>query len=189
MNLRDAKSFIKANTAVPWFKLPDYRLNLPEYSERAIEEGLVNHLIHRDYTEVGAEVAVNIYADRIEITSPGGIKDTSDLERVDPAVTASRRRNPVIAEVFSQLRYMETTSLLPTFKEDKKPFFRSSHSFFFSTIPNVNYGMEQSDLEKFAISRETETKNRPEHYRHLGCLSAVYKSRISEKTWESGCCY
>lgn len=36
MNLRDCKAFIKANTAVPWFKLPDYRLNLPEYSERAI---------------------------------------------------------------------------------------------------------------------------------------------------------
>ena len=31
MLLRQAKDFIKANTAVPWFKLPDYRLNLPEY--------------------------------------------------------------------------------------------------------------------------------------------------------------
>ena len=45
MNLRDCKAFIKANTAVPWFKLPDYRLNLPEYSEIAIEEMCVNHLL------------------------------------------------------------------------------------------------------------------------------------------------
>ncbi|MCI6918271.1 hypothetical protein MR813_04435 [bacterium] len=45
MNLRDCKAFIKANTAVPWFKLPDYRLNWPAYSERAIEEMCVNHLL------------------------------------------------------------------------------------------------------------------------------------------------
>lgn len=44
MNLRDCKAFIKANTSVPWFKLPDYRLNLLGYSERAIEEMCVNHL-------------------------------------------------------------------------------------------------------------------------------------------------
>ncbi len=71
MNLKNAKNFIKANTAVPWFKLPDYRLNLPEYSERAVEEMCVNHLIHRDYSDLGAEVAINIYVDRIETTSPG----------------------------------------------------------------------------------------------------------------------
>ena len=173
MNLRDCKAFIKANTAVPWFKLPDYRLNLPEYSERAIEEMCVNHLIHRDYTELGAEVAINVYDDRIETTSPGGIKESSDLERVDPSATVSYRRNPVIAEVFSQLKYMEkrgsglrkiieATSILPTYKEDRKPFFRSSRSFFFTTIPNVNYGMDRADLESFADSRRPEPEYRPE---------------------------
>ena len=114
----------------------------------------VNHLIHRDYTELGAEVAINIYDDRIETTSPGGIKESSDLERVDPSATVSYRRNPVIAEVFAQLKYMEkrgsglrkiieATSILPTYKEDRKPFFRSSRSFFFTTILNVNYGMDR----------------------------------------------
>ena len=82
MLLRQAKDFTKANTAVPWFKLPDYRLNLPEYSDRATEEKCVNHLIHRDYTELGSEVAINIYDDRIETTSPGGIKETLKFEPV-----------------------------------------------------------------------------------------------------------
>lgn len=173
MNLRDCKAFIKANTAVPWFKLPDYRLNLPEYSERAIEEMCVNHLIHRDYTELGAEVAINVYNDRIETTSPGGIKESSELQKVDPSATVSYRRNPVIAEVFSQLKYMEkrgsglrkiieATSILPTFKEDRKPFFRSSRTFFFTTIPNVNYGMDRAALESFADSRRPEPEYRPE---------------------------
>lgn len=101
----------------------------------------INHLIHRDYADFGAEVAINIYADRIETTSPGGIKDASELEPVDPKDTASHRRNPVIAEVFAQLRYMEkrgsglrkiidSTVLLPTFKEDRKPFFVPTDYFF-----------------------------------------------------------
>ena len=34
---------------------PNYRLNLPDYSDRAIFEGLVNHLIHRDYTIMGVK--------------------------------------------------------------------------------------------------------------------------------------
>lgn len=159
--------------AVPWFKLPDYRLNLPEYSERAIEEMCVNHLIHRDYTELGAEVAINIYDNRIETTSPGGSKDAPELTPVDPYNTASYRRNPIVAEVFAQLKYMEkrgsglkkiinTTSMLPTYKDDKKPYFRSSRSFFFTTIPNVNYGMNRTDLEAFADSKVSEPEYRPE---------------------------
>lgn len=129
MNLRDCKAFIKANTAVPWFKLPDYRLNLPEYSERSIEEMCVNHLIHRDYTELGAEVAINIYDDR----------RGSGLRKI-----------------------IEATSILPTYKEDRKPFFRSSRSFFFTTILNVNYGMDRAVLESFADSRRPEPEYRPE---------------------------
>lgn len=159
MLLDMAKNFIKANTALRWYKLPDYRLNLPEYAERAIEEMCVNHLIHRDYSELGSEVAINIYDDRIETTSPGGITDGFDPVRLEPEKITSKRRNPVIAEVFSQLRYMEkrgsglrkiqdATALLPSYKPDRKPIFESSREFFYTTIPNVNYGMTDADFEK-----------------------------------------
>ena len=159
MLLDMAKNFIKANTAVRWYKLPDYRLNLPEYAERAIEEMCVNHLIHRDYSELGSEVAINIYDDRIETTSPGGITDGFNPIRLEPEKITSKRRNPIIAEVFSQLHYMEkrgsglrkildATALLPSFKPDRKPLFESSREFFYTTIPNVNYGMTDADFEK-----------------------------------------
>lgn len=159
MLLDMAKNFIKANTALRWYKLTDYRLNLPEYAERAIEEMCVNHLIHRDYSELGSEVAINIYDDRIETTSPGGITDGFDPVRLEPEKITSKRRNPVIAEVFSQLRYMEkrgsglrkiqdATALLPSYKPDRKPIFESSREFFYTTIPNVNYGMTDADFEK-----------------------------------------
>ena len=143
-----AKSFIKANTAVRWYKLPDYRLNLPEYAE------------------LGSEVSINIYDDRIETTSPGGITDVFDPIRLEPEKIASMRRNPILAEVFSQLHYMEkrgsglrkiqdATALLPSYKADKKPFFESSRVFFYTTIPNVNYGMTDADFEALVDQRQS----------------------------------
>lgn len=63
--------FIKNYTMSGWVKMPNYRLNLPDYSDRAIFEGLVNHLIHRDYTVMGGEVHIDIYDDRVELVSPG----------------------------------------------------------------------------------------------------------------------
>ena len=128
----------------------------------------------RSFTAIlGAEVAINIMMTGLRRLPPGGTKGSSDLERVDPSATVSYRRNPVIAEVFSHLKYMEkrgsglrkiieATSILPTYKEDRKPFFRSSRSFFFTTILNVNYGMDRAALESFADSRSPEPEYRPE---------------------------
>ena len=71
--LREAIAFVKANTRKGWEKLPDGRKNEPEYAERAVLEALVNHFIHRDYTVMGSEVHLDIYDDRLAITSPGGV--------------------------------------------------------------------------------------------------------------------
>ena len=48
--LKYGMDFIKNYTMSGWVKMPNYRQNLPDYSDRAIFEGLVNHLIHQDYT-------------------------------------------------------------------------------------------------------------------------------------------
>lgn len=71
--LREAMNFAKANTRKGWEKLPDGRKNKPEYAERAVLEACVNHFIHRDYTVMGGEVHLDIYDDRIALTSPGGM--------------------------------------------------------------------------------------------------------------------
>lgn len=73
--LEMAMSFIRANTATPWVTQPTRRQNNPDYAERAIFEVIVNHLIHRDYTVMGSEVHVDIYDDRLVVTSPGGMYD------------------------------------------------------------------------------------------------------------------
>lgn len=51
-------------------KKVQYRVDKPDYSERAVTEALVNALIHRDYLVMGSEVHIDMYDDRLEIYSP-----------------------------------------------------------------------------------------------------------------------
>ena len=67
----------------------------------------MNALIHRNYLELGSEVHIDMYDDRLEIFSPGGLLDGGSIKDMDVMNMASRRRNPVLADIFSRLKYME----------------------------------------------------------------------------------
>ena len=142
---------IKNYTMSGWVKMPNYRLNLPDYSDRAIFEGLVNHLIHRDYTVMGGEVHIDIYDDRVELVSPGAMPDGTQIQDRDIYNVPSIRRNPVIADMFTQLDYMEKrgsglrkmrelTEKLPNFLPGKEPLYKTEASSFFTTFYNLNWG-------------------------------------------------
>ena len=51
--LMRSHEFIKMNSKVRWKKMSDYRINKPDYSERAVFEALANAIMHRDYGIVG----------------------------------------------------------------------------------------------------------------------------------------
>ena len=55
--LQGGEEFVKNNTKKRWKKTPDGRLEMPDIPERAAFECIVNGLIHRDYLELGSEVA------------------------------------------------------------------------------------------------------------------------------------
>lgn len=88
-------------------KESDRRVEYPEYPERSIFEGLVNGLVHRDYLDMGSEVHIDIFDDRLEIYSPGGMYDGTLIQDRDIDNVPSKRRNPVVADIFSRLDYME----------------------------------------------------------------------------------
>lgn len=148
--LREAMAFVKANTRKGWEKLPDGRKNKPEYAERAVLEACVNHLIHRDYTVMGGEVHLDIYDDRLVLTSPGGMYSGQLVQELSVEDVSSMRRNPVLADVMAQLDYMEkrgsglkkicnATKELESYKEERRPVFKSSTAQFMTTIYSMEY--------------------------------------------------
>lgn len=165
--LREAMNFVKSNTRKGWEKLPNGRKNKPEYAERAVLEAMVNHFIHRDYTVMGGEVHLDIYDDRITITSPGGMYNGLLIQNLDIADVSSERRNPVLANVMAQLDYMEKrgsgltricneTKALEGYKEALKPVFKSSSSQFqtiiYASVIASDVGHNDGDMSEIKIS-------------------------------------
>lgn len=153
--LQDGTEFVTNNSKKAWKKVSDGRIEMPDYPERAVLEGLVNALIHRNYLEVGSEVHIDLFDDRLEIYSPGGMFDGSKVQDRDLMNIPSRRRNPIIADIFNRLKYMDRRGsgfkkilgdykIQQNFKEDKTPQFFSDNDSFFLVLKNLNYKYESS---------------------------------------------
>jgi len=126
------------------------RVDKPDYAELAVTEALVNALIHRDYIVIGAEIHIDMFDDRLEISSPGGMYEEPAIQERDIENIKSERRNPVIADLFHRMRYMERrgsglkkivneTSKLLGYSKELKPGFYSTTSSFSVILKNVNY--------------------------------------------------
>ena len=174
--LREAMNFVKSNTKKGWEKLPDGRKNKPEYAERAVLEAMVNHFIHRDYTVMGGEVHLDIYDDRLTVTSPGGMYNGSLIQDLDIAEVSSERRNPILANVMAQLDYMEKrgsgltricneTKALDGYKDELKPVFKSTPTQFqtiiYATTDTSNVGENVGEMS------EREITDRQQHILNL----------------------
>lgn len=161
--LREAMNFVKSNTKKGWEKLADGRKDKPEYAERAILEALVNHFIHRDYTVIGSEVHLDIYGDRLVVTSPGGMYNGLLIQNLDIEDVSSERRNPVLANVMAQLDYMEKrgsgltricneTKALEGYKDELKPVFKSTPTQFQTIIYATSDSQNVGDLSEIKLT-------------------------------------
>ena len=148
--LQSGCAFVQNNSKVRFEKKARYRVDKPDYSERAVMEALVNALIHRDYIVMGSEVHIDMYDDRLEIYSPGGMFEGKPIQECSLSEIGSARRNPVIADLFHRMKYMERrgsgikkiiaeTEKLPGYDDSKRPSFYSTPSAFFVTLRNMNY--------------------------------------------------
>ena len=149
----NGSEFIRNNSKVRFVKEAQYRVDKPDYAERAVTEALVNALIHRDYIVLGSEVHIDMFDDRVEITSPGGMFGGGSIHEYDIYSIRSMRRNPVIADLFHRMKYMERrgsglrkivseTEKLPGYTESYKPVFFSTATDFRVILKNVNYNLE-----------------------------------------------
>lgn len=114
----------------------------------------------------GSEVHIDIYDDRMEIYSPGGMPDGSIIQDRDPLTVPSTRRNPVLADIFNRLGYMERKGsgfgkiiggyeFQINYDESKKPSFRSDRYQFTVVMPNLNYNVPQDVLRNVPQKKES----------------------------------
>ena len=110
---------------------------------------------------------LNIYDDRLEITSPGGMCSGKEIPSVVDKVMESIRRNPIIADLFHRLHLMNrrgsglaniTNRTNKLFDDgDNHVFYRSDNEFFVVKIENANYSVNVE-----TINDRNETLNRNE---------------------------
>ena len=148
--------------------------------------------------EIGSEVHIDMFDDRIEIYSPGGMVSGISLEGKDLLKIPSKRRNPILADIFSRLKYMERRGsgfkkILADYKgqvefdETKMPVFEADNDDFILTLYNLNYGSSyatqanENVIENvIEISEEKIKKLMPEYSRKKLAKACEILKMISE---------
>jgi ATP-dependent DNA helicase RecG len=107
----EALAFIKRNLHRVQGQQGFNSLGLLEVPEVALQELLVNALVHRDYF-TSASIRILVFRDRIEIISPGHLPDSLSVADVRQGKT--NRRNPTLTEhAFQLLPYRGLGSGIP----------------------------------------------------------------------------
>lgn len=120
-----------------------------EYNQLVLREGLLNAIIHRDYSLNGS-ILISIYKNRIEYVSIGGL--VSGMTYEDMMLGVSRSRNERLANVFFKLRYVEAYGTgIEKIQGDYEhtglePRFEVSDNGFLLVLPNKNYAEKSKKI-------------------------------------------
>ncbi|MDR0991097.1 MAG: ArsR family transcriptional regulator, partial [Propionibacteriaceae bacterium] len=91
--IQDAVDAVRRNTRTGARMDGVFRVDVPDYPPTAVREAVTNGLMHRDLSQLarGTQVQVNVFLDRLEVLSPGGLYGTVTVDRLgDPGVSSAR---------------------------------------------------------------------------------------------------
>ena len=201
--LDSALNFVKKNTKKKWKKEASGRVEMPEYDEIAIREAIVNAIIHRQYTNVGSEVTIDIYDDRIVVTSPGPMPSGELINKELNNNIPSIRRNPILADIFARMKFMDrrgsgfdkiingTNRLFDDNKNHVE--FYATETYFSVVIYNANYNNVENGVTNDVINGAINGALNENEKIIYGAMKAnpqitiaeiVQKARISRRTVE-----
>lgn len=138
-------------------KLENTRKNIDAYPQRALFEGVINAVAHRDYFLDGTQIQVDMYKDRLEISAPGSFYRGEKLGKTyDLSGIISKRRNELIASVLVSCNVMEAAGtgfdkIIEEYAgkdEAHRPYIYSSSDHFTLVLPDLTYleGAEDSNI-------------------------------------------
>lgn len=100
-------AFVGKNTRHPPRIVGLNRVMLDEYPEKAIREALVNAIAHRDYEDSSRQIMVEVFADRVVVSSPGLPPPPLSLAKLRKGKYRPCSRNAVLAQSLAVLDLME----------------------------------------------------------------------------------
>ncbi|MBQ9590157.1 MAG: putative DNA binding domain-containing protein [Butyrivibrio sp.] len=134
------------------------RVNIDAYPARALFEGIINAVAHRDYFLDGTQIQVDMFRDRLEISSPGSFFQSTKIEKTyDLSSIMSKRRNELICGILVSCNVMEAAGtgfdkIVEDYsKADEKhrPYIYSTSDHFTLVLPDLTYdgGVEAEPTE------------------------------------------
>ena len=129
-------------------KLGKKRINIDAYPTRALFEGVVNAVAHRDYYLDGTQIQIDMFKDRLEISSPGGFYRGEKIGKTyDLSGVISKRRNELISNVLVACKAMEAAGTgfdkimeeYANADDTHKPYIYSTSDHFTLVLPDMTY--------------------------------------------------
>lgn len=102
-----AIAFIDRNTRHPMRVVGLNRIRLDEYPVEALREALVNAVAHRQYEDAGRKIMLEVFADRVVVSSPGLPPSPITLANLRKGKYRPCSRNPVLAQSLSYFHRIE----------------------------------------------------------------------------------
>ncbi|MBC8183676.1 hypothetical protein H8E88_21495 [candidate division KSB1 bacterium] len=103
--ITEAESYILKNIHIGMNVKGLFREDIPEINREALREVIINAFLHRDYFDPDF-ISINIFKNRLEIKNPGGLFGGLKIDDILRR-NISKRRNEVIADIFSRARFVE----------------------------------------------------------------------------------
>lgn len=151
-NLTDSISFmlefVRQRMNHSFVKLAESRKNIDAYPERALFEGIINAVAHRDYFLDGTQIQVDMFKNRLEISSPGSFYQGEKLGKTyELSNVISKRRNELVCAVLVKCNVMEAAGTgfdkiiadYAAADEAHKPFIFSASDHFTLVLPDLTY--------------------------------------------------
>lgn len=128
------------------------RTDQRDYPEDALREALLNAVVHREYSFSGSTI-INLYSDRLEIISLGGLVSGLSLEAA--MLGASQPRNEKLASLFYRMKLIEAygtgiSKIISCYKGlPVQPKFENVEGAFRVVLPNIHVQSISADNEKY----------------------------------------
>ena len=103
--VEEAVEFVRRNISTVYMADGIRRTERWDYPVETLREAIVNAIVHRDYLLTGTDIEISIYADRLEVVSPGRLPNSVTPERMRAGCRSTR--NELLKDVMRDYGYLE----------------------------------------------------------------------------------